>query len=239
MTQILNRDTVGILGGMGPLASAEFLKTIYELSLGHREQDSPVVLMYSDPGFPDRTDEFLRGSFEELLQRLIASLNSLLKMGATSIVICCVTIHHLLPKLPPAVRKRIISLLDVILADVAQSRQRHLMICSNGTRRLGLFQSHDQWRAVKSRILLPDETDQNMIHHELIYKVKKNEHLDNFLPLLDYLLRKYGADSFIGGCTEFHVVTKHVGLLGKASAYPCVDPLMIIARRLAEKTNEA
>lgn len=50
------RDPLGVLGGMGPLASAEFLKTIYECSVAGGEQRSPSVIMYSDPTFPDRTE---------------------------------------------------------------------------------------------------------------------------------------------------------------------------------------
>ena len=49
------KEILGVVGGMGPLASAEFVKTIYEHSLGEREQASPTVLMHSDPTFPDRT----------------------------------------------------------------------------------------------------------------------------------------------------------------------------------------
>ena len=50
MTKLL-----GILGGMGPLASAEFLKTIYEYGTRDLEQRSPACILYSDPTFPDRT----------------------------------------------------------------------------------------------------------------------------------------------------------------------------------------
>ena len=44
----------GIMGGMGGLASAEFVRTIYEYNAREIEQDSPVLILYSDPTFPDR-----------------------------------------------------------------------------------------------------------------------------------------------------------------------------------------
>src|SRR5215213_5223714 len=70
------KAVLGVLGGMGGLASAEFVKTVYEVSGGvsHREQEAPVVLMYSDPGFPDRTEAFLGGETQLLLTRLIEAL---------------------------------------------------------------------------------------------------------------------------------------------------------------------
>ena len=95
------KEVLGIVGGLGPLASAEFLKTVYEYGIGEYEQDAPIVLMYSDPTFPDRTDSFLAGESELLLAKLTAALQCLSDAGASRFVICCMTIHYLLSRLPP------------------------------------------------------------------------------------------------------------------------------------------
>ena len=63
----MKKRVLGVVGGAGPLASAEFIKTIYECSLGEREQEAPVVLLYSDPTFPDRTEALLAGDYEPTL----------------------------------------------------------------------------------------------------------------------------------------------------------------------------
>src|SRR5262245_2307386 len=133
------REILGVVGGMGPLASAEFVKTIYEQSLGGREQDSPIVLMNSDPTFPDRTQSLLAGEYEPLFGKLIEALNRLRELGASRIVICCVTIHCLLPKLPAELRRLIVSLIDVIFWQVAQDRKKHLLISTIGARKLGIY----------------------------------------------------------------------------------------------------
>jgi aspartate racemase len=137
-----NRPVLGILGGMGALASAEFLKSIYETGSGPSEQDSPIVLVVSDPTIPDRTEALLHGDDEELLERLVDGLRRLRGAGASRIVICCMTAHHLLPRLPAGSSDGVISLLDVIFAQVHQSVRSHLVICSTGTRRLNPFQNH-------------------------------------------------------------------------------------------------
>lgn len=235
MAEARNKDLIGILGGMGPLASAEFLKTLYESSLGDREQDSPAVLMLSDPGIPDRTEELLRGSSEELDRRLVDGLNRLLDMGATKIVICCVTSHYLLPRLPDQLRSHVISLLDATLAVVGRSQKRHLMICTNGTRKLRLFESHSLWQPLKNYVQFPDDGDQEMIHQRLIYQIKRNGRVDEMIPLIEYLLSKYGIDSFISGCTELHLLTKRLMSDRTDGNYSFVDPLMIIAKELAER----
>ena len=45
---------------MGPLASAEFLKTIYEFNFSRTEKDAPAFVLYSDPSVPDRTEAILQ-----------------------------------------------------------------------------------------------------------------------------------------------------------------------------------
>jgi aspartate racemase len=235
MTEETKTQLLGVVGGLGPLASAEFLKTIYEYGLtGEPEQQAPAVLLLSDPSFPDRTQTFLRGEDDLLLARLTAALERLCEMGATRLVICCVTMHHIVPRLPPRLRARVLSLLDVIFDSVAESRREHLLVCTNGTRRLGIFERHAQWERVRRYFVLPDERDQDAIHHDLIYRVKQNRDLDELAPLFSSLLAKYGVGSFVAGCTEIHLLAKHFARAGGAwGCPPCVDPLTIIAQAVA------
>ena len=231
------RTILGIVGGLGPVASADFLNTIYECSLDGVEQESPLVVMSSDPSFPDRTEAFLRGEHDELLERLLRVLRQLSEMGASKIVICCITIHYLLPLLPPDLRARVVSLLDVIMDQVAQTQKRHLLICSKGTLRLGLFQNHSLWNLVKDRIVLPEDEDQEEIHFEIIYRIKRKPDVRQFIPRLESLLAKYEVDSFIAGCTEVHLLAKH--FLSSNRSYGCIDPLVIIAKELAAEYTDA
>ena len=53
---------LGILGGMGPLASAKFLSTVYRLNLVEPEQEAPNCILLSDPSFPNRTKAILAGN---------------------------------------------------------------------------------------------------------------------------------------------------------------------------------
>ena len=226
---------LGVLGGLGPRASAEFLKTIYEHSLGQCEQNSPRVLLYSDPSFPDRTETLLKGNCDDILKQLIVSLNSLCSHGVSRIVICCVTIHYLLPRVPENLRARITSLIDVVLARLKRKQEKHLLICSTGARKLKIYQHHPRWEEAKEYVVWPDEDDQQSIHH-LIYRVKANEDTQELMPVIEALLAKYKVNSFVAGCTEMHVLAKHLHQAnGGPGRYGCVDPLTIIAEELAEK----
>ncbi|HEY0018336.1 MAG TPA: aspartate/glutamate racemase family protein [Longimicrobium sp.] len=229
------REIVGVLGGMGGLASAEFLKTIYETEVGEREQDGPVVMLFSDPSFPDRTESFLAGHEEVVLEPLVRALERMRASGASSVVMCCMTLHHLLPRLPPALRERVVSLLDVLMEELANARGRYLLVCSTGTRQLGLFDRHPRWDEVRGRVILADPDDQRRIHHDLIYPVKRNAGMDGLVRMLDELIDRYAADGFIVGCSEVHVLAKHYfATLDPERRRECIDPLAAVANAIRE-----
>jgi aspartate racemase len=222
---------LGVLGGMGPLASAEFARTLYEHCAGRREQDWPRLALYSDPTFPDRTEQLLSGAGDALLDQLVGALGRLRGFGASPVVVCCVTIHHLLPRVPEELRRHVVSLLDVIFARVAETRRPHLLLCTKGTRQLRLFESHRRWAECADFLVLPSERDQETVH-EIIYRVKAREDVRSLAPQVEALLESYGLDSFVVGCTETHILAKHLAST-RPGRFECVDPLTIIAEAWA------
>lgn len=230
----MTRPVLGVLGGMGGLASAEFVKTIYEFSGESTalEQEAPVVLLHSDPTFPDRTAAFLKGDTQALLERLVDALEFLCVMGASELVICCMTIHYLLPQVPSVLRERVISLVDVIFSSVESLKKQHLVICSTGTVKLGLLQSHPRWEQAKDYFIFPTEAEQQQMH-ELIYEVKLNRNLLEARLFVESLLAKHGVDSFVVGCSEIHLLAKQFAASDREPhGYGCIDPLTIIARQV-------
>jgi aspartate racemase len=140
-----SRQLWGIMGGMGPLASAEFVKTIYEFCPDDQEQFAPPLILWSDPRMPDRTDCILDGRQDLLLEKLTEGLERLVACDVTDIVICCVTIHQVTDLLSRHLRSKIVSLLDLIFEDVLKSQKRYLLLCTSGTRKVRLFENHRLW----------------------------------------------------------------------------------------------
>jgi len=228
-------DMLGVVGGLGPLASAEFLKTIYEQNPWEREQEAPRVLLYSDPTFPDRTEVLLNGSDGQLLDQLVEALTCLRHIGASRLVICCVTIHHLLPKLPSELRACVVSLIDVAFDELLASGEPHLLLCSTGTRELRIFEQHKLWPQAHDLFVLPRESDQREVHRT-IYGIKQSQDVRQQIPFIESLLAKYHVNTFIAGCTEIHLLAKHFATTHDGRpGRPCIDPLTSIARTLAKR----
>lgn len=225
------KKTLGILGGMGPLASAEFLRTIYEFNPAKVEQEMPVCFLYSDPTIPDRTDAIRNKLDRALAEHFIEALEKLNLLGATKIVIPCVTIHHFLPKVPSPLRQKIISLVDLILQEVIDSEKPTLLLCTDGALQAGIFQCHYLWGLAKKHVILPYE-EQHIIHR-FIYQIKREGMNEAAILFLDDLLKKYKVCSFIAGCTEIHLLTKYL-IQQNNQSYYVVDPLLTIAKDLMQ-----
>jgi aspartate racemase len=221
---------VGILGGMGPLASAEFLSTVYRLSRVEEEQDAPDCVLLSDPSFPDRTKAILAGDTRELARRLAASLQELLRLEVDRIVIACVTIHHVLPQVPEPLRQRVISLLDLMADGILAAPRPRLLLATTGTRTARIFESHERWDEISPWVVCPGEDDQHALH-EWIYRLKAGEPEDGFLAWLDGLPARYGVEGLLFGCTELHLLQRRLAA-GPPRGWDVVDPLWIAARDL-------
>lgn len=224
------KQKLGILGGMGPLASAEFLKTLYEVNSANIEQEMPTCFLYSDPTIPDRTEAIASGFDEVLISYFIEALERLDLFGVDKIVIPCITIHHFLPRVPLFLRNKIISLVDLILEEVLTRQECQLLLCTNGTLQGNIFQQHHLWSLTEEYIILPSDDEQNKIHN-FIYQIKKQGINEFTMSFLDTLIAKHQVNSFIAGCTEIHLLTKHI-IQNNYQHYHVIDPLLIMAYEL-------
>lgn len=220
---------LGVLGGMGPLASTEFLKTLYEANTRPLEQDMPRVLLDSDPAFPDRT-AVIGGPLErDMAERIGARLTDLVARGATRLVMSCVTAHHFLPLVADDVRERLVSLVDVAHAELAAREGRFLLLCTAGTRRARLFERDPRWERVRDGVALPSPADQDLVHR-MVYRMKREGAVPEVAPMVERLRERYGCTGVILGCTEFHLVS--AGLRFAYGEAGVVDPLLAVARDL-------
>jgi aspartate racemase len=228
----MSRRLLGILGGLGPLASAEFVHTVYRLNMVEPEQRAPALVLYSDPSIPDRTTAILAGDTRELAARLAAALEALVAGGSHRILIACVTIHQVLPQVPEPLRARVVSLLDLVIEELRAVSGPYLLLATTGTRQVRVFEQQPTWAEVAGRVRFPDEEDQHRLH-ETLYRLKQGEPLEPLIPWLASLVAKYRVEGLIFGCTELHLFQR---LLARnapgGTSLRIIDPLLVAARNL-------
>jgi aspartate racemase len=227
---------LAVIGGMGPLASAAFLQTIYERRCVEREQEQPDVVLYSLASMPDRTSTILGGQEDLLLDRLVAALDRVELFAPTAIVLCCVTSHRLLPRLPAESRRKIRSLTDTALRSLVARGERAILLASKATYESRIFEESHHYAEAAPFIVMPAPDDRERVYGMIYDDLKKGRRVRETSAAIAAMMVRYKVGAFMAGCTEFHLVTRHLREQGIA-APRFVDPLMTIADEMAGAGN--
>ncbi len=91
--QTVGVSMLGIIGGMGPLATADFMRKLTVAKQAQRDQDHVPALVWSLPQIPDRSDALIHGGASPL-PALVACARGLRRAGARIGVMPCNTAHH-------------------------------------------------------------------------------------------------------------------------------------------------
>lgn len=133
---------LGVLGGMGPLATVDFFGKLVAATQAETDQQHMPVIIRSVPQIPDRTACLLRGG-ESPLPALRHGMRELARSGATVVAIPCNTAHHwaddlAAPDLPP-----ILHIVDAVaerLAALLPGGAPVALMCTEGTRTAKVYE---------------------------------------------------------------------------------------------------
>tara|TARA_B100000678_G_scaffold141023_1_gene117593 strand:- start:724 stop:1434 length:711 start_codon:yes stop_codon:yes gene_type:complete len=227
------RSLIGVVGGMGPLASAAFLTSIYDVGLRTPEQTSPRVVLWSDPEVLDRTDAIENSHVDELGRAIERSVEALLGVGAARVLVACVSAHSAFGALPVRLATRCVSLVNLVFDEVASLRTNHLLLTTRGTHQARVFESHPRWSELGKHFTLLDPAHLDELHGQ-IYALKAGGAPDSAMLTIRGLLDAYQTPSFIAACTELHIVTRAIRRdPGSHGLLPHVDPLWTAAHLVA------
>ena len=221
------KKTIGILGGMGPLATADLYRKIVLLTKAGCDNDHIRVFIDSNSHIADRTAAILSGGADPVPE-MESALRNLEKCGADCIIMPCNTAHFFLPKLQEKTKIPFISMLEATAKACAKQYpgKTAAILATKGTLSTGLYERALEKENVS--FVLPDEAQRDMLMH-LIYEVVKaskplEPELENWAALL-LQLRKAGADYFILGCTELPIIADTLSVVG-----PFIDPTAELAK---------
>jgi len=131
--------TLGVLGGMGPAAGAEFLRLLARDAPAKRDQDHPRVIMFSDPSIPDRGDAIF-GRGEEPTSQLRSGLERLTEWGADVLAVPCNTAHVFIDRFRNELPVPLIHIIEATVdAAAANNPNGAWLLATSGTRNSGLY----------------------------------------------------------------------------------------------------
>jgi aspartate racemase len=136
------RHVLGVLGGMGPAASAEFMRLLAARAPARRDQEHPVVYLLSDARVPDRTAA-LTGTGPDPEARLKAGMQTLLAWGADILACPCNTAHVFIDRFADTLGA---PLVHIVQATLAAAREKNpdgaWLLATTGVERSGLYSDY-------------------------------------------------------------------------------------------------
>lgn len=225
--------TIGILGGMGPLATADLFRKIILRTDASSDRDHIHVFIDSNTSIPDRT-EFILGRGPSPLSEMVKSAIKLEMMGADIIVMPCNTAHYFYDDIKKYIKADFINMIEETASEIMNSGKnvKTALLATEGTCAAGVY---DKVFAKKGMEMLKPEKEMQDIVTSVIYNVKKglfDKYAGNLEKVIN-AMKKKGAELFILGCTELPLYFETLGIMEIIA-----DPTDILARCAVKKSGK-
>jgi aspartate racemase len=216
---------LGVLGGMGPLASAEFMRALTLATPAARDQDHIPTVLWSDPRIPDRTAA--REGGEDPLPALLRGLRGLEVAGCGAVAIPCNTAHGWFEPMQAATSMRLLHIVDAAREALLGLGIRQGRIGLMGTRATLAMRLYQE-RLPSHEVILPEPAEMEALVSPSIALVKANRVAEAYAPLATMARRLMdrGAEAVVLGCTEIPLGVA----AGPALPFPVVDTVDALAR---------
>jgi aspartate racemase len=200
---------LGILGGMGPAASAEFVNRLIAQTPATCDQEHIPFVLWSNPQIPDRSTSMRNGD-NNPLPFLLEGIRGLKSAGCNLIVIPCNTAHFWFHEFSK-VNVRIVHIVDSVasaLKDVGVVDGTIGVIGTQATVELGLYQymlNRQGWNCIT-----PDRSEMDFFVQPAIDLIKAGKLVESqtlLMKVIDSLIAR-GSRAVVLGCTEIPLAVR-------------------------------
>ena len=224
------KQVIGILGGMGPQASAHLVDLLIDASIKNgvkNDSDFPEIILDSVPVSNFISDSKNLNQALKILKRRVKLLNN---MNVSKLAIACNTAHILLEDLQSVSRVPFVSIIEEVVNVVRDKKIKKVgLLATPSTIRFGLFEN--ALNKFNIKVVLPTSKErkicEGIIRNVIAGKKSKLDTLQ--IKLIANSLRKLGAQGIILGCTELPLI------FPKKFSIPVFDSLDILAKALLRK----
>jgi aspartate racemase len=200
---------LGVLGGMGPMATVDFLAKFVAFTPAANDQGHIPFLVSSNPHIPNRTNAILQNGPSPFAD-MARGISLLDRAGATTLAIPCNTAHHWYDELQATTGVPIIHIVDAVVEALHAKNLlgRNVgLLATRGTIHARVYDRRLERFGIKT--IVPAENDQQRLM-AAIDAVKAGESRHGFQTVSSVAaeLRKRGAGAIIAACTELPLLVR-------------------------------
>ena len=223
-------EKLGIIGGLGPMATAYFMQLLTQMSDAGTDQDHMEIYVISKPSIPDRTGYILGQSRQSPLPEMVRTGKQLKQMGADILAIPCITAHFFHDELQEEVELPVINAVEETAACLWNRRVKQVgILATQGTIESRIFQRVLEGYEINS--VIPEREEQNTITDIIYHNIKAGKAVD--IEAFKYVstdLNEKGAQVVILACTELSLIKKDFPI---GTGY--LDVMEVLAAKAVQK----
>lgn len=218
------KKTIGIIGGMGPLATCDLFRKIIDVTDAKIDQEHVRVCIDSNTEIPDRTEAIIKGG-KDPVPEMVSSAKRLESIGADLLIMPCNTAHFFYSDIVEAVDIPVLNMIEETAKAVQRAGLSKVgLLATDGTVRSGVYS--DVFVRYGIELIIPDNKNQKSVMDIIYNGIKSgnmNINITGFKQAINFIDSR-GAESVILGCTELPIAFDEFGI-----DHPIIDPTMVLA----------
>jgi len=228
------QKSIGIIGGMGSLATCDLFKKIIDMTDAKSDQEYIHICIDCNTNIPDRTKAILEGG-DNPIPEMVRSGVRLQSMGADVLVMPCNTAHYFYDKITPFFDIPLLNMLKETALEIKNRKIKKIgLLATDGTIESRVY--HRALTASGIDLVIPSPMQQKSVMDVIYNGIKasnSNIDLNEFYRTIDALFEK-GAEMLVLGCTELPVAFElfHIDR-------PSIDPTSVLATAAIRFVDES
>lgn len=226
----MSEKILGVLGGLGPLATVYFMDLIVKMTEAKKDQDHISMIVLNHAAIPDRTEFILDNTKPNPLPMMIEDAKKLQAAGSDYVVMPCNTAHFFYEQIQKNIEIPMLNIIEETVKEACEKGVKKLgILATKGTVSAGSYQRMCEKYGIEWAV--PSLADEQLLMNIIYNQVKagKEINITEFLKIIENM-KADGCDAVTLGCTELSVINKDFELCRE----DIIDSLEVLAKRSIE-----
>lgn len=232
----MKETSLGVIGGMGPKATAVFFEKVVENTSASKDQDHINMVILNHATLPDRTSTILENKAEDFLQAIHRDIKLLEIAGVSNIAIPCNTAHYFYDKLVEMTDLNIINMVEETVKKILKkygAGSRVGILATQGTLSSGIYE--EACKKFDLELFVPEEDVRERTMKIIYDNIKCNLDVEatEIEDIILDMLSKHKCQCVIIACTELSCIK-----LRTEVAKHCVDAMNVLVEKSIELSGK-